>query len=208
LGFVGIQLNPDPGEGGYEVPHMGDDYWYPIYEKMVELDVPALVHAGNCRFAREPMMDYVLQEENVTTWGILRTPELFRDFPNLKLVIAHGGGYVPYQFGRGRSFRLNEGRRTRGGGEIETFEESISRLYFDTVLYDSRALSLMMRLVGVDRCLFGSDMPEYSSVIDPKTERSPHDIRPLIESIDWLSEEERRSVFEETARKVYTRLKL
>jgi 4-oxalmesaconate hydratase len=206
LGFVGIVLNPDPGEGGVEVPHMGDDYWYPIYEKMCELDVPALIHAGNCRFARQPIMDYQLQEENVTTWGILRTPELFRDFPDLKLIVAHGGGYVPYQFGRGRSFRLNEGRRSRSEEELETFEESIGRLYFDTVLYDSKALSLLFRLVGPDRCLFGSDQPEYSSVVDPKTERSPHDIRPYIESIDWLSDADKSAIFEQTARTVFSRL--
>ena len=206
LGFVGVMLNPDPGEGGLETPHMGDDYWYPIYERMTELNVPGLIHAGNCRFARQPMMDYVLQEENVTAYGILRSPNLFRDFPTLKLIVAHGGGYVPYQFGRGRSFRLNEMRRAKT--ELETFEESIKHLYFDTVLFDAKALSLLFRLVGVDRCLFGSDQPEYSSVIDPKTERSPHDIRPLIESIDWLTEADRRSLFEETTRKVFSRLKV
>jgi 4-oxalmesaconate hydratase len=40
-GFVGCLLNPDPGEGStYAAPPLGDRYWYPIYEKLVELSIP------------------------------------------------------------------------------------------------------------------------------------------------------------------------
>ena len=113
LGFVGIKINPDPGEGGTEVPDMGSEYWYPLYEKMVALDVPALIHGGPYRFSREPELGYFCQEESVAGWAITRTPQVFRDFPDLKLIIGHGGGYIPYQFGRARCFRLNEQRPRR-----------------------------------------------------------------------------------------------
>ena len=47
LGFVGCNLNPDPSGGRWTAPPLTDRYWYPIYEKMVELDVPAMVHASS-----------------------------------------------------------------------------------------------------------------------------------------------------------------
>ena len=48
LGFVGCLINPDPVEGdGAPPPGMGDEFWYPLYEKLVELDVPALVHSAS-----------------------------------------------------------------------------------------------------------------------------------------------------------------
>ena len=150
LGFVGCKINPDPGEGATETPHMGDEYWYPLYEKMVELDVPALVHGGPFRFSREPELGYFVGEEAVAAWGILRTPRVFQDFPNLKLIIGHGGGYIPYQAGRGRAFRLNQ---IRNDPTLESFDESMRRLYYDTVLYDQPAMDLLVKVVGADRCL-------------------------------------------------------
>ena len=44
LGFVGCNLNPDPSGGHWTGPPLTDRSWYPLYEKMVELDVPAMVH--------------------------------------------------------------------------------------------------------------------------------------------------------------------
>ncbi len=44
LGFVGCNLNPDPSGGYWHDPPLTDKYWYPIFEKMVQLNVPAMVH--------------------------------------------------------------------------------------------------------------------------------------------------------------------
>ena len=52
-GFVGLLLNPDPGEcSGVETPPLGDRFWYPLYEKMCELDVPGHIHSAGCRSER------------------------------------------------------------------------------------------------------------------------------------------------------------
>ena len=45
-GNVGINLNPDPSGGHWTSPSLADRHWYPIYEKMVELDIPAMVHVS------------------------------------------------------------------------------------------------------------------------------------------------------------------
>jgi predicted TIM-barrel fold metal-dependent hydrolase len=205
LGFVGCKINPDPGEGAVETPHMGDEYWYPLYEKMVELDAPGLIHGGPFRFSREPELGYFISEQSVAAYGILRS-RVFKDFPNLKLIVGHGGGSIPYQVGRGRAFRLNQ--MMRGGDDLESFDASMRRLYYDTVLYNQESLELLFKVVGVDRCLFGSDKPANGSVKDPETGRSLNDIKPMIDDIAWLSAAERRAIYEDNARAVFARLKL
>ncbi len=207
LGFVGIKINPDPGEGSAEVPHMGDEYWYPLYEKMVELDVPGLIHGGPFRFSREPELGYFVEEEAVAAWGILRSPRVFQDFPNLKLVVGHGGGYIPYQAGRGRAFRMNSMQREPDAG-WESFDDSMRRLYYDSVLYDGEAMELLIKVVGSDRVLFGTDKPANGSVKDPVTGRALNDVKPLIDQIGWLTAEDKHAIFEGNARKLYSRLKV
>ena len=204
-GFIGCKINPDPGEGAVETPHMGDEYWYPLYEKMVELDVPGLIHGGPFRFSREPELGYFITEQTIAAYGILRTPNLFQDFPNLKLIVGHGGGYLPYQVGRGRAFRLNEIQRNPGR-DLETFDQALRHLYFDTVLYNQESIELLIKVAGVDRVLFGSDKPANGLVKDPATGRALNDIKPMIEAIDWLSAEDRHAIYEGNARTVYSRL--
>ena len=206
LGFVGLKINPDPGEGSVETPHMGDEYWYPLYEKMVELDVPALIHGGPYRFSREPELGYFVEEEAVAAWSILRSPRVFQDFPNLKLVVGHGGGYIPYQAGRGRAFRMNAMQRDPNA-HYESFDESMRRLYYDTVLYDGEAMELLIKVVGADRCIFGTDKPANGSVKDPVTGKALNDTKQYIDRIDWLSDEDRHAIFEGNARRIYTRMR-
>ena len=203
LGFLGFKINPDPGEGAVETPGMGEEYWYPLYEKMVELDVPGLIHGGPFRFSREPELGYFCTEQTVAAFSILRS-SVFKDFPNLKLIVGHGGGYLPYQVGRARAFRLNEIARNPG---LEPFDASLRRLYFDTVLYNQESLELLFKVVGVDRCLFGSDKPANGSVVDPATGRSLNDIRPMIDAIPWLSDDDKYAIYEGNSRSVYSRLR-
>jgi 4-oxalmesaconate hydratase len=203
LGFVGCKINPDPGEGAVATPHMGEEYWYPLYEKMVELGVPALVHSGPYRFSREPELNYFPGEEAVTAWGMLRTPRVFEDFPDLKIIIGHGGGYIPYQAGRGRAFRLNA---MRNDPSLESFDDTMRRLYYDTVLYDQPAMNLLVNVVGADRCLFGSDKPANGSVNDPVTGRPLNDTKPLIEAVPGITNTDTAAIFEGNARRIYSRL--
>ncbi len=209
LGFCGAWINPDPGEGASEVPDMGTEYWYPLYEKLQQLALPGLIHGGASRFAREPEMGYVCQEESVAGWALMRSPRVFRDFPRLKLVLCHGGGYIPYQFGRARCFRLNERRRAGSDGDDlwEPFEETLRRFYFDTVLYDRESLELLFRVCGTDRCLFGSGRGGKGAIVDSRTRRPFDDVASLIDSIDWLSESDRLAIYESNAKALFPRLR-
>ena len=102
MGFIGCNLNPDPGGGHFQHPPLTDRYWYPFYEKMVELDVPAMIHvSGSCNPAMHATGGYYIAADTIAFMQLLEG-DLFRDFPTLKFIIPHGGGAVPYHWGRYR----------------------------------------------------------------------------------------------------------
>lgn len=194
LGFRGCLLNPDPYENsGVEAPPLGDRYWYPLYEKLCELGVPAHIHATGSQSERTPYTLHFINEETIAVFGLVNS-DVFKDFPDLKVVVSHGGGAIPYQIGRFQS-----GAARRG---ID-FLDGMRNLYYDTVLYSEEALRLLIKTVGSDRCLFGAECPGVGSTIDPATGRTRDDIKPFIEGFDWLSAEEKSAIFEGNARQVF-----
>ena len=105
-GFVGCLLDPDPGEGDNQTPALGDEYWYPLYEKLCELDVPAHVHSTGNQHGRGTYSTHFIDEESLAILSLVNS-RVFLDFPKLKIIISHGGGSVPYQVGRWRAERLH-----------------------------------------------------------------------------------------------------
>jgi len=200
LGFVGCLLNPDPYEnGGAEAPPLGDRYWYPLYEKLCELDVPAQIHGTTSRSERTPYSVHLINEETIAVYGLV-TSNVFKDFPNLKIVVSHGGGAIPYQLGRFEAPTLR-----RGTGE--RFSARMRSLYFDTVLYTEDALRLLIKTVGADRCLFGTECPGVGSAVNPETKQSMDNVRAMLENIEWLTDADRMQIFEGNARSLF-RLKV
>lgn len=194
MGFKGCLLNPDPYENsGTEPPPMGDRYWYPLYEKLCELDVPAHIHSAGSRSRRAPYTLNFLLEETMAVYGLLES-DVFKDFPSLKIVVSHGGGAIPFHVGR---FRSSAARR---GFE---FLDSMRNLYYDTVLYSEEALRLLIKTVGADRCLFGAECPGVGSAPNPDTGHTFDHIAPFIQGFDWLSDAEKTAIFEGNARAVF-----
>lgn len=198
LGMVGCLLNTDPSEGlaTNDVPDLGSEFWYPLWERLVELDVPAYIHSAGVRTERHTYSAHFINEETIAVLALARS-RVFQDFPKLKIVVSHGGGAIPYQVGRFQAPTLRAGRAA------ETFMESIRRLYFDTVLYSEEALRLLIKTVGPDRCIFGAERPGVGTVKDPKTGRWLDDIQPYIEGFDWLNASEKEAIFSGNAKKVF-----
>ena len=102
LGFIGCNLNPDPSGGHWTAPPLTDKYWYPFYEKMVELDVPAMVHvSASCNPNFHATGAHYINADTTAFMQFL-TPICSRIFPTLRFIIPHGGGAVPYHWGRYR----------------------------------------------------------------------------------------------------------
>jgi 4-oxalmesaconate hydratase len=197
-GFVGFLLNPDPAEGMAYVPPLGHEYWYPLYETMVELNVPALIHSSGCGNGRETYSEHFITEESIAVLTLLNS-EVFQRFPDLKIIVGHGGGSVPYQIGRWRAARLHP--RLRQGYAIdEPFDDAIGRLWFDTVLHNPGSLELLIKTVGAGRCVFGTEKPGSASVPDPATGRDLDDLKPVIDGFGFLTDADRQLIFEQNAR--------
>ena len=200
LGFKGFLLNPDPYENdGNKAPPMGDRYWYPLYEKACELNVPLHIHTAGSRFPqREPYSLYVVNEETTAVYGFVNST-VFQDFPQLKIVISHGGGAMPYQIGRFNAGSAKGG--AQGSGKL--FIDGMRNMYYDSVLYSKEALELLIKVVGADRILYGSECPGVGSSINHETGETYDKTVPLIEGIDWLSAEDKHKIFEGNARHVF-----
>ena len=121
---------------------------------------------------------------------------MLEDFPNLKIVVSHGGGAIPYQLGRFEAGSIRPGTSRR-------FSDGLRKLYFDTVLYTEGALRLLIETVGADRCLFGSECPGVGSKVADASGKTMDDIAPVIAGFSWLSADEKRMIFESNARKVF-----
>tara|TARA_B110000438_G_scaffold3455_1_gene3479 strand:- start:968 stop:1975 length:1008 start_codon:yes stop_codon:yes gene_type:complete len=196
LGFKGTLLNPDPYENtGIHPPAMGDRYWYPLYEKLCELDVPAHIHGTGSRSPREPYSLRFINEETTAIFGLINS-DVFKDFPELKIVVSHGGGAMPYQLGR---FQAGSMRRPEG----DRFIDGMHKLYFDTVLYTKDAIELLLKVVGPERALFGAECPGVGSKINPDTGREMDDIAPYFNEIDFIDDDDREMIFYGNAKKVF-----
>ena len=189
-------LNPDPYENTRtDVPGLGDRYWYPLYEKLCELDVPAHIHATGSRSDRTPYTLHFINEETIAVFNLVNS-DVLDDFPNLKIVVSHGGGAMPYQLGRFEANSYNPGHKHR-------FLEGMRKLYYDTVLYTEGALRLLIETVGVDQCLFGTECPGVGSKVPPGHDHSMDHTAPIIQRFDWLSDADKKKIFEDNARRVF-----
>jgi 4-oxalmesaconate hydratase len=206
LGFIGFLVNPDPGEGVGPSPPLGEPYWYPLYERLCELDIPGHIHScGSC--GRETYDEHFASEESLAITSIARS-DVFQRFPTLKLMISHGGGSIPYQVGRWRSNRQMSIEAGRLPKDYESFDTTLRRFWFDTCLHNKKSLELLFDVVGTARCCFGTERPGSGAGIDVTTGRPFDDLKPVIEGIESLSDKERKAIFEGNARVLFNRFDL
>ena len=201
LGFIGLNLNPDPTGGYWTDPPLTDKWWYPLYEKMVELDVPAMIHVSsscnpNFHFTGS---HYICGD--TTAFMQLIAGDLFTDFPTLKFIIPHGGGAVPFHWGRYRGLAQDMGRPL-----LE--DHVLNNVFFDTCVYHLPGIELMTKVIPIRNILFASEMVGAVQGIDPQTGFNYDDTKRYVDNVDWLSDAERKAIFEDNVQNVFSRLKV
>lgn len=197
-GFVGINLNPDPSGGHWTSPPLSDRQWYPIYEKMVEYDIPAMIHVStSCNACFHTTGAHYLNADTTAFMQCL-TSELFKDFPTLKFLIPHGGGAVPYHWGRFRGL-AQELKKP------DLREHLLKNIFFDTCVYHQPGIDLLTNVIPVDNILFASEMIGAVRGVDPLTGHYYDDTKRYIEAAE-LTAEERHMIYEGNARRVFSRL--
>ena len=201
LGFVGCNLNPDPSGGHWKDPPLTDRCWYPLYEKMVELDVPAMVHvSASCNPCFHAVGAHYINGDTTAFMQFL-TADLFRDFPTLKFIIPHGGGAVPYHWGRYRGLAQDMGRPPLG-------DHLLKNVYFDTCVYHQPGIDLLLKVIPADNILFASEMVGAVRGVDPETGFYFDDTKRYIDSAPGLTAADRHKIYEGNARRVFSRLQV
>lgn len=199
LGFVGCNINPDPTDGYWTDPPLTDRYWYPLYEKMVELDVPAMVHTScSCNPNFHFTGAHYLNGDTTAFMQFLQA-DLFRDFPTLKFIIPHGGGAVPYHWGRYRGLAQNLGRPP-----LDTLLENV---FFDTCVYHQPGIELLLSVIPAENVLFASEIIGAVKGIDPQTGFNYDDTKRYIDAVDWLAPQTRELIMGANALRVFPRLR-
>ena len=199
LGFIGCNVNPDPTGGDWSDPPLFDEWWYPLWEKMEELNVPGMIHVSascnpNFHFTGAHYM-------NADTSAFMQfiTSDLFKDFPKLKFIIPHGGGAVPYHWGRYRGLAQDMGRPPLD-------ELLLDNIFFDTCVYHQAGIDLLTKVIPTKNILFASEMVGAVRGIDPETGFNYDDTKRYVDAIDWLDAGEKKQIFENNVRSVFPRL--
>ena len=198
LGFVGCNLNPDPSGGNWTSPPLTDKFWYPFYEKMVELDVPAMVHvSASCNPNFHATGAHYINADTTAFMQFIQG-DLFRDFPALRFIIPHGGGAVPYHWGRYRGLADMLKRPPLD-------EHVMNNVFFDTCVYHQPGIDLLVKVIDNKNILFGSEMVGAVRGIDPQTGQYFDDTKRYIDALA-IGSAQKQAIFEQTARRVFPRL--
>ncbi|HJP76306.1 MAG TPA: amidohydrolase family protein [Pseudonocardiaceae bacterium] len=199
LGFVGCNLNPDPSGGHWTAPPLTDRSWYPFYEAMIELDVPAMVHVSASANPNFHATGAHYLNADTTAFMQFLQSDLFSDLPGLRFVIPHGGGAVPYHWGRYRGLADMLGKP-------EPDEQVMRGVFFDTCVYHQSGIDLLFDVIDTGNILFGSEMIGAVRGIDPRTGHHYDDTRRYVDAAT-ITDADRAKVYETNARRVYPRLK-
>ena len=198
MGFVGCNVNPDPSGGHWNGPPLWNRYWWPLWEAMCELDVPAMIHvSAACNENFHTTGSHYLGADTTAFMQAL-TSGFLAGFDGLRLVIPHGGGAVPYHWGRFVGMAQDSGW---------DFDGLLEHVWFDTCVYHQRGIDLLVDVVPADNILFASEMVGAVRGIDPATGHYYDDTRRYIDDAG-LDDTARAKIFEGNARRVYPRLEV
>jgi 4-oxalmesaconate hydratase len=127
------------------------------------------------------------------------TSDLFKDFPTLKFLIPHGGGAVPYHWGRFRGLAQELKKPLLQ-------DHLLNNIFFDTCVYHQPGIDLLTKVIPVDNILFASEMIGAVRGIDPETGHYFDDTKRYIQSSSILNDEQRYKIYEGNTRRVFPRL--
>lgn len=201
MGFIGCNLNPDPSGGHWNGPPLTDPWWFDLYEKLVELDVPAMIHVSqSCNSNFHFTGAHYIIADTAAFMQLLQS-DLFVRFPKLKFIIPHGGGAVPYHWGRYRGLAIDMKKP-------QPAELMSDNLFFDTCVYHQPGINLLTNVVPVNNVLFASEMHGAVRCEDPDTGYFFDDTKRYIEANSALSAEDREKIYYKNTLRVFTRLKI
>ncbi|MDY0911173.1 amidohydrolase family protein [Microbacterium sp. CFBP9034] len=163
-GLAGVEISSFAGD-----VELSDERLEPFWARAAELGCVVFLHPFGCsldeRLDRFYLSNTVGQPtENAVALSHLIFSGVLDRHPGLKIVVAHGGGYLPFAIGRSdRAWHVRpEARRCEHAPSTY-----LRRLWFDTVVHDPLALRHLVDAAGASRVLLGSDFPFDMGLDDP-----------------------------------------
>jgi aminocarboxymuconate-semialdehyde decarboxylase len=154
-GFKGAMIATQPkGVGGNLDDPSLDPFWELASARRAAIFLHPHYVCGDERLAGYDLINAVgrLTDTTIAVARLLYSGHLTR-FPGVSLVLAHAGGALPYGLGRlKRNCAIHP-------GEYADAAAGFGRLYFDTVLFEPRALRFLVDVAGADKIMLGSDYP-------------------------------------------------
>ncbi|TSI08706.1 amidohydrolase family protein [Lysinibacillus sp. BW-2-10] len=165
LGLKGAIIGP-----GLTEHMLSDDFFIPFFEEANRLKAILFIHPLLCedpRLKRRmlPNLIGVPWETTVCAADILLSG-LIDKYPNLKILFAHGGGFLPYQIGR-LDKGFNQWEQVSTNLKVPP-SEYLKRFWYDNVLWNEESIEFLVKTVGEDRVVTGTDFPFDLSVWPPK----------------------------------------
>ncbi|MEO8261660.1 MAG: amidohydrolase family protein [Pseudolysinimonas sp.] len=163
-GLAGVEISSFAGD-----VELSDPRLEPFWGRVDELGAVVFLHPFGCsldeRLDRFYLSNTVGQPtENAVALSHLIFSGVLDRHPGLKLVAAHGGGYLPFAIGRSdHAWRV----RPEAHGCADEPSSYLRRLWFDTVVHDARSLRALVDVAGAERVLLGSDFPFDMGLDDP-----------------------------------------
>lgn len=167
-----VAVDPEDPAAGERTVELSDPRLDPFWARMEQLGAPVFLHPFGCtldeRLDRFYLANTVSQPaENAVALSHLLFAGVLDRYPGLKLVAAHGGGYLPTAIGRSdRAWRVRP-EAQRCAHAPSTY---LKRMWFDTVIHDATQLRHLIEVVGADRVVLGSDFPFDMGLDDPARE--------------------------------------
>ncbi len=165
FGFHGFEISGDVNGGDFD-----DRRYDPIWEKAVELDMTIIMHPQGYTDGQR-MDDYYLV--NVVCMPLASTVAVSRmilggvweRFPDLKMMVVHGGGYLPFYFARtDHAYTVRPEMRHHISRKPS---EYLHNLYFDTTVFEPKMVEYLVDEFGEDHVLLGTDYPFDMGPTDP-----------------------------------------
>ena len=193
-GFVAAYVGPDP-KGLRQTPGLNEPYWFPLWEKAIELGVNIIVHGTNTVDARHYIVPQNYQlgfvMEQFLAQQLLSNGDTFERYPDLKVVVCHCGG------------ALN--RFIKSDSHLSQKDLS-NNLFYDTCAHDLDFLTAAIRQRGVGSMVFGTEAPGSGAALRQAGEgpgKSGDDLIPVLDSFDWLSAEDKVAILNTNPLKVF-----
>jgi predicted TIM-barrel fold metal-dependent hydrolase len=183
LGFVAVYLSPDPA-GQRTTPGMHEPYWDPVYEYCQRNNLPIIVHGTN---SLDPRIGIIPQNyqigfvvEQYIATQLLSHGDVFERFPELRVIVCHCGGALD------RFIKTDH----------HLSQKDLSKnLYFDTNALDLNFLEAAIKQRGPANTCFGTEVPGSGAAVRPETGRPGDDLVPIIAGFDFLSEDDKKLIF-------------